>query len=59
MVYFTKPSLSQFIPGGSGLGVFDANRTALLKGGSNDTKLALSRNGNAPNDGMGAVVRYL
>jgi len=58
-VYFPQPSLSQFGPGGSGLGVFDANRTASLKDGESDTKLALLRNRNTPKDGVGVGLRYV
>ena len=57
-VYFPQPSLSQFIPGGSGLGIFDANQTASLKDSPNHA-VALLTSGNAPNNSMGAVLRYL
>lgn len=56
-VYFTKPSLSQFTPGGSGLGAFDfANLTSSPKAVRNDIKLALSPTKDSSN---GAVLRYM
>lgn len=59
-VYFSKPSLSQFTPGGSGLGNFDfeANRTS-PKAIRNDLRLALSPTKDSPEDDKGAVIRYV
>ncbi|KAF9645600.1 hypothetical protein BDM02DRAFT_490337 [Thelephora ganbajun] len=57
-VYLAQPSLSQFIPGGSGSGTFDANQTASisLRDTPNNT-LALLTNKNTP-ESMSAVLRY-
>ena len=59
-VYLAQPILSQFTPGGSGLGTFDANQTTSisLTNTPNNT-LALLANGNSPdNGGIGEVLRY-
>ena len=55
-VYFSQPSLSQFIPGGSGLGTFDNHQAASLKDSPTNT-LGLLTNGNGPNKAVGAVLR--
>jgi hypothetical protein len=55
-VYFPQPSSSQFIPGGSGLGVFHANETAAVKGSPNNS-LAWLTNENTPDNGLGVLLR--
>ena len=58
-MYLAQPSTSQLIPGGSGLGTFNANQTASL--GLNDNPnntLALLTGAGAPNEGTGQLLRY-
>lgn len=57
-IYFAQPSLSQFIPGGSGAGTFNTNQSssAGLRNTPNDTLVLTGRN--PPKDGAGALVRY-
>jgi len=53
-VYFAQPSLSQFVPGGSGLGTFTPAPIVLRVQPNNNP--ATSRN--APKSDTGAVLRY-
>jgi hypothetical protein len=57
-VYFAQPSLSQFVPGGSGAGTFNTNQSASinLRDTPNNTLALTSRN--APKSDTGAVLRY-
>ena len=55
-VYFAQPSLSQFVPGGSGAGVFNQPATIGLKGTQNNPLPLTGRN--APRSNTGAVLRY-
>jgi len=58
-VYFDQPNLSQFTPGGSGLGTFKTNQTVSISLNDNpNNTLALLTNGNSPKNGMGAILRY-
>lgn len=56
-VYFAQPTLSQFIPGGSGSGTFDANKTASLnlRNNPNNTLASLM---DSPQNSMGRLLRY-
>ena len=56
IIYFTQPSLSQFVPGGSGAGTFNPPPRMGLKGPPNNVPVLTGRN--APKRGNGAVLRY-
>jgi len=55
-VYFAQPSLSQFVPGGSGAGAFNPPPPMGLKDSPNNTFLLGGRN--TPTDDTGVVLRY-
>ena len=55
-IYFAQPSLSQFVPGGSGAGTFNP-ASIILRVPPNNT-LALSGR-NAPKSNTGVVLRYV
>jgi len=55
-VYFAQPSLSQFVPGGSGAGAFNPPPPMGLKDSPNSTFLLGGRN--TPKDDAGVVLRY-
>ena len=55
-VYFAQPSLSQFVPGGSGAGVFNQSASIDLKDASKNSLQLAGRN--APRSYTGAVLRY-
>ena len=57
-VYFAQPSLSQFLPGGSGAGAFNLNTPASisLKDTPNTTPTSAGRN--PPKRNTGVVLRY-
>jgi len=54
-IYFAQPSLSQFVPGGSGAGTFNPALIG-LKETPNNTPVLTGRN--APKSRTGVVVRY-
>ena len=56
-VYFAQPSLSQFVPGGSGAGVFNQPATIGLRGTPNNPLPLTGRD--APTSNTGAVLRYV
>jgi len=56
-IYFAQPNLSQFVPGGSGAGVFDQPTTIGLKGTPNNPLPLTGRN--APRSNTGAILRYV
>ena len=57
-VYFAQPTLPQFVPGGSGAGAFNANRSVpiSLKDTTNSTFSLPGKN--APKNNIGVVLRY-
>ena len=55
-VYFAQPTLSQFIPGGSGPGTFVRPATVNLNDTTNNPLVLTGRN--APKSGIGVVLRY-
>ena len=55
-IYFAQPSLSQFVPGGSGAGTFNPPLRMGLKGIPNNIPALTGKN--APKRGNGAVLRY-
>ena len=56
-VYFAQPSLSQFVPGGSGAGAFNEYSSIILKDAPTHNTLPLTGRG-APRSNTGAVLRY-
>jgi len=55
-VYFAQPSLSQFVPGGSGAGTFSPSPSIGLKDTPNNTPASTGRNATKGNTGV--VLRY-
>ena len=55
-IYFAQPSLSQFIPGGSGAGTLNITASIVPDDSPNDTPLLTDRN--ASNGDTGVVLRY-
>jgi len=55
-IYFAQPSLSQFVPGGSGAGTFNQPELINLKDTPNNTLPLTGRN--APKSNTGVVLRY-
>ena len=55
-VYFAQPSLSQFIPGGSGAGAFNPPPPMGLKDTPNNSFVLADRN--TPKDDTGVILRY-
>jgi hypothetical protein len=55
-VYFAQPSLSQFVPGGSGAGTFNQPELINLRDTPNNTAPLTGRN--APKSNTGVVLRY-
>ena len=55
-VYFAQPSLSQFAPGGSGVGTFNESTSTGLKDALNDTLPLTGRN--AAKGKTGVLLRY-
>ena len=55
-VYFVQPSLSQFVPGGSGAGTFIPPAQIGLKGPLNNTLASTGRN--TVKGDTGAILRY-
>ena len=54
-VYFAQPTLSQFVPGGSGAGTFNLSASIGLKDTPNNTIALMGRN--APKSHTGVVLR--
>ena len=54
-VYLAQPSLSQFLPGGSGVGIFDP-ASSILNGPPNNTLSSMGRN--TPKSDTGVILRY-
>jgi len=55
-IYFAQPSLSQFIPGGSGAGTFNPSASIGLNGTPNNTLALVDKNATKGNTGV--VLRY-
>ena len=55
-VYFAQPTPSQFVPGGSGAGTFDAPPPVGVRDPPNNTLASTGRN--IPKDDTGAILRY-
>lgn len=55
-VYFAQPNLSQFLPGGYGLGVFNQSASIDQKDTLNNPLLLTGRN--APKNNAGMILRY-
>ena len=55
-IYFAQPSLSQFIPGGSGAGTLNMSGSIVPDDTPNNTPLLTDRN--ASNGDIGVVLRY-
>jgi len=56
-VYFAQPSLSQFLPGGYGVGVFNQSASIGLKDAPNDTLPLTVTGRNAPKNSASNVLR--
>lgn len=57
-VYLAQPSLSEFTPGGSGFGTFNANQTASISLRDNpNATLALLMDEDPSKNGMGEILR--
>jgi len=55
-IHFAQPSLSQFVPGGSGAGAFNPSPPMGVKSTPNDTSAPMGKN--TPKNDTGAVLRY-
>ena len=55
-IYFAQPSLSQFVPGGSGPGAFNHSGLTGRGGAPGNTPAPTGKN--APNRDAGTVLRY-
>ena len=57
-VYFAQPSLSQFVPGGSGTGAFRINQTVSISPNDTPNNTLGSGDESTPENNAGVVLRY-